>query len=91
MVIKASDFESYNNEFTLNVQMNFQSLVGILNEKGYMRLRDGENYDASLRDSNNAEYALEDHRIMVLNSTDLQITYKDAQEKFNSLTFRKKK
>lgn len=58
---------------------------------GTIQLRDNGNYmNVSILDANNVQIGTEDHRIMVLTKTDLQLEFADEFGRLRNLTFRKK-
>ena len=61
------------------------------NKSGFMQLRDNGNHmDVTLLDENELELAVEDHRIMVLTTTDLQLEFTDSEGRLSNLTYKKK-
>ena len=80
----------WTNSFKMNISFVFPSQTGQQSKIGYMRIREKGGYmDVSLVDQQDQEVGFEDHRIMVLTSTDLQIEYLGEDGSLNNLTFRK--
>jgi hypothetical protein len=87
------DSEDIQHQLKYNSQLDY-TLFGNATEEiktGFIVLRDKGNYlDATVLNESNTEIASEDHRIMVLTKTDLQLEYSDLEGRLRNLTYRKK-
>lgn len=85
--------ESENNSMSFTSELDY-TLLGenfIEVKSGTMELRDKGNYmNVVILDESNTVISTEDHRIMVLTKTDLQLEYADGAGRLRNLTFRKK-
>jgi hypothetical protein len=81
-----------NNSFQSDLYFELNGIDHTEIKSGFLQLRDNGGYmNATIIDGSNTQIAIEDQRIMVLTSTDLQIEYSDEQGRLRSLTYRKKK
>lgn len=85
--------EGENNQMNFTSELDYTLLIENFLEvkSGTMDLRENGDYmNVVLLDANNSQIGTEDHRIMVLTKTDLQLEYYDANGRLRNLTFRKK-
>ncbi|MCF8433512.1 MAG: hypothetical protein K9G37_03500, partial [Crocinitomicaceae bacterium] len=69
----------------------FPSFSGSTNQSGLINvLESGEYMDVSTLNSADVVTRIDNHRIMVLTSTDLQLEFTDSVGQINTYTFRKK-
>lgn len=89
--INISESENNKMDFISSIEYTLFSQFISENKSGTMELRDNGSYiNVLILDENDAEIGTEDHRIMVLTKTDLQLEYSDADGRLRNLTFRKK-
>jgi hypothetical protein len=91
MKIETSNDEYWEKAYTLQFDYAFPSLSGSTNQSGLINvLESGEYMDVSTLNSADVVTRIDNHRIMVLTSTDLQLEFTDSVGQINTYTFRKK-
>jgi hypothetical protein len=91
MKIENSSDEYWEKAYTLEFDYAFPSFNGTTNQSGLINvLESGEYIDVSTLNSSDVVTRIDNHRIMVLTSTDLQLEFTDSVGQINTYTFRKK-
>jgi hypothetical protein len=91
MKIENSSDEYWEKAYTLEFDYAFPSFNGTTNQSGLINvLESGEYMDVSTLNSADVVTRIDNHRIMVLTSTDLQLEFTDSVGQINTYTFRKK-
>ena len=91
MKIESSNDEFWEKGYDLQFNYTFPSFNGITNQKGLINiLESGEYMDVSTINSADIVTRIDNHRMMVLTSTDLQLEFTDSVGQINTYTFRKK-
>lgn len=91
MTIAQSNDESWDKSYILQFNYSFPTFSGTNNQNGLINvLEDGEYMDVSTLSSSNLITRIDQHRIMVLTSTDLQVEFTDSVGQINTYTFRRK-
>lgn len=91
MKIESSSDEYWEKAYTLQFDYAFPSFNGATNQFGLMNvLESGDYMDVSTLNSADVVTRIDNHRIMVLTSTDLQLEFVDSLGQINTYTFRKK-
>lgn len=91
MKIESSNDEYWEKAYKLQFNYAFPSSSGTTNQSGLINvLESGEYMDVSTLTSSEVVTRIDNHRIMVLTSTDLQLEFTDSLGQINTYTFRKK-
>jgi hypothetical protein len=89
--IESSSDEYWEKAYTLQFDYAFPSFNGTTNQSGLINvLESGDYMDVSTLNTTNVVTRIDNHRIMVLTSTDLQLEFTDSVGQINTYTFRKK-
>lgn len=90
--VKETDQDGWDNEMIRTFDFTFPSLTGSEQTMALMKFRGkGDYIDVGVLDQNDSIVFIEDHRILMLNRSDLQLIYADQNGKFHTLIFKKKK
>jgi hypothetical protein len=90
--VKDTEQDGWDNEMIRTLEFSFPSLIGSEQTNGLIKFRGkGDYMDVGILNQNDSIVFVEDHRILMLNSSDLQLIYADQNGKFHTLTFKKKK
>lgn len=91
MKIESSSDEYWEKAYTLQFEYAFPSFNGTTNQSGLINvLESGDYMDVSTLNAADVVTRIDNHRIMVLTSTDLQLEFTDSVGQINTYTFRKK-
>jgi hypothetical protein len=92
LIISESDQDAYQRKFERITDVTFPSSTYQEMSKGYMNFKNKGNYsDTYLMDESNTIVFQEEHRILMLTKTDLQIEYSNSTGRFITQTFRREK
>jgi len=91
MNIENSSNEAWEKSYSLQLNYSFPSFSGTTTQNGLINvLESGEYMDVSTLNSSDVVTRIDQHRIMVLTSTDLQLEFTDIAGQINTYTFRRK-
>ncbi len=90
--VKETDQDGWDNKMIRTFDFTFPSLTGSEQTMALMKFRGkGDYIDVGILDQNDSIVFIEDHRILMLNRSDLQLIYADQNGKFHTLIFKRKK
>lgn len=90
--VTSTDQDGWQNKMLRKIDYSFPSSTGSEDKVGLIKFRGkGDYMDVGVLDGSGNVVFLEDHRIMVLTRTDLQLIFADQYSRFHTMTFRKKK
>jgi len=90
-IIEDSEEENYQCSMQRSTAVSFPSAYYQESVTGYMTFKNkGKNIDVFLTDTNNSILFQEEHRILILTKTDLQVEYRNSNNVYITQTFRRK-
>lgn len=91
LTIGELESEEWDNTYSLDIKYTLSGNEILEKKSGNLNIiGKGDYMDVTILDDNGPVNYIENHRIMVLTSTDLQIVYMDSLDNLNSLTFKRK-
>lgn len=92
LIISESDQDTYQRKFERITDVTFPGSIYQEMSSGYMNFKNKGGYaEAYLMDASNTITFQEEHRILMLTKTDLQIEYNNSSGRFITQTFRREK